>query len=100
MHCFTNRSPGALILIILLFSACSTAQETPTVTKPADTAEVPSEVNEEPDAPRMPTDPDVMLHVFTAETLGAAGDVEGAASEYLKAALISEDPEITLEAFK
>ena len=26
--------------------------------------------------------------------LGAAGDVEGAASEYLKAALISEDPEI------
>jgi tetratricopeptide (TPR) repeat protein len=90
-YCFTKWLPGALICVILLFSACSTAQEAP----PAEAVDkAAAAAAEKPKAPAMPTDPDVMLHVFTAETLGAAGDVAGAASEYLKAALISSDPEI------
>ena len=35
-----------------------------------------------------------MYHVLSAEVLGADGDVSGAASAYLEAALISEDPDI------
>jgi Flp pilus assembly protein TadD len=35
-----------------------------------------------------------MYHVFSAEVLGADGDVSGAAAAYLEAALESEDPEI------
>ena len=62
-------------------------------------AQAPPPVTQEvsPEVPRSelpPTDPDVMYHVFAAETLGAEGDFYGAATEYLEAALLSEDPDI------
>jgi Flp pilus assembly protein TadD len=94
-YCFMKWVPGALIFIMLLTSACTVARQTPA--EPA--AAVPAAAAEtsaatEAAKPLPQTDEDVMLHVFTAETLGAAGDFAGAAAEYLKAALISRDPEI------
>ena len=47
-----------------------------------------------------PTDPEVMYHVFSAEVMGSEGDFSGAATEYLKAALVSGDPEIAERAVR
>ena len=94
-YCFMKRIPWVFIFAILSMAACSTAQESPSepvtkaVSAPAETID-----NEPPDTELPPTDPDVMYHVLAAEVLGADGDFAGAASEYLEAALISEDPEI------
>lgn len=94
-YCFMKRVSGVLIFVTLLSTACSTAQELP-----PEPSAAPPEVSEQTDTQKsadsnLPeTDEEVMLHVFSAETLGAAGDFSGAASEYLKAALISQDPEI------
>lgn len=41
-----------------------------------------------------PTDDEVMYRVFSAEVLGARGELEKAAAEYLAAALESPDPQI------
>ncbi|NIP19211.1 MAG: tetratricopeptide repeat protein [Xanthomonadales bacterium] len=43
---------------------------------------------------RPPTDADVMYKVFAGEVLGADGDLDKAADEYLEAAMQSSDPEI------
>lgn len=90
-----KRVPWVFIFVILLMTACSTVQESPpepvteAVSSPAETTAI-----EPSDAELPPTDPDVMYHVLAAEVLGADGDFSGAASEYLEAALISEDPEV------
>jgi tetratricopeptide (TPR) repeat protein len=55
---------------------------------------VESAVNRVPESDLPPTDPDVMYHILAAEVLGSEGDFSGAASEYLEAALKSDDPEI------
>lgn len=87
--------PGVFIFVIVLTTACSTARELPSPLSPDEPPVVPQIPAEDSrDAELLPTDPDVMLHVFTAEALGAAGDFSGAASEYLEAALISQDPDI------
>jgi tetratricopeptide (TPR) repeat protein len=52
---------------------------------------------EEPEA-AVPTDEEVMYRVFSAELLGNKGDLEGAVSEYLEAALESNDPDIARRA--
>lgn len=44
------------------------------------------------------TDSDVMYRVLSGETLGADGDLEGAANEYLEAAMESDDPAIAARA--
>ena len=85
-----KRVLSVLIFAILLMVGCSPVQELPP--EPVvDTAPVTAEALE---SKLQPTDPDVMYHVFTGEVMGADGDVAGAASEYLEAALISQDPEI------
>jgi tetratricopeptide (TPR) repeat protein len=94
-YCFMKRVSGVFIFVILLTTACSSVQESPSQSA-ADVAPEPVEsvVTQTPESELIPTDPDVMYHVFSAEVLGAEGDFSGAASEYLEAALVSEDPEI------
>ena len=94
-YCFMKRVSGVFIFVMLLTTACSSVQESPS--QPAtDTAPSPVEsvAGEAPGSELEPTDPDVMYHVFSAEVLGAEGDFSGAAAEYLEAALISDDPDI------
>ena len=94
-YCFMKRVPSVFIFVMFLMTACSTVQESPF--EPAvEVGSMPAEPvsSEVSDADLPPTDPDVMYHVLSAEVLGADGDVSGAASAYLEAALISEDPDI------
>ncbi len=94
-----KKVPSVFIFVMFLMTACSTAQEMPS--EPlveAGSASLEAANNEVPDADLPPTDPDVMYHVLSAEVLGVDGDVSGAASAYLEAALISEDPEIAARA--
>lgn len=94
-YCFMKRVPSVFIFVMFFMTACSSAQEMPS--EPAnESGSAPAEQlsNEVHDADLPPTDPDVMYHVLSAEVLGADGDVSGAASAYLEAALISEDPDI------
>lgn len=90
-----KRVPGVFIFVMLLTTACSTARELPSqpASQPASAA-TQTTGNEGPVIELPATDSEVMFHVFSAETLGAAGDFSGAASEYLEAALISQDPDI------
>ena len=91
-----KRVSCAFIFALFLVSACSSVPQTPSP-QPAGT---PPELiepgeNEPVDVSDLtPTDADIMYHVFAAEVLGAEGDFSGAASEYLEAALTSQDPEI------
>jgi len=94
-YCFMKRVPGVLIFALLVTTACSSVQNAPPELV-VETAPAPMEsvAAETPDSELQPTDPNVMYHVFAAEVLGAEGDLSGAASEYLEAALASDDPEI------
>lgn len=100
-YCFMKRVSGVLIFVMLVMTACSSAQEAPaqtaTETVPVPVENVATEVSND-DLP--PTNSDVMYHVFSAEMLGAEGDLSGAAAAYLEAALISDDPEIAERAAK
>ena len=51
-----------------------------------------------PEAPREPTDEEVMYRVFAAEYLGAEGDLQGAVGQYVEAAMLSDDPGIARRA--
>ena len=94
-YCFMKRVWGVFIFVVLLMTACSSAQELPSESvTDTDSSNVESVAVETPISELEPTDPDVMNHVFSAEVLGAEGDFSGAAAEYLEAALISGDPEI------
>jgi len=94
-YCFMKRVSGVLIFVMLVMTACSSTQEVP-AQMAAETAPVPAETvaTEVSSVDLPPTNPDVMYHVFSAEVLGAEGDLSGAAAAYLEAALISDDPEI------
>lgn len=94
-YCFMKRVSGVFIFTMLMTTACSSVQESPTPSV-VDSAPVSLEpvAREAPDSELLPTDPDVMYHIFFAEVMGAEGDFTGAAAEYLEAALISADPEI------
>lgn len=96
-YCFMKWVSGVLISVMLMATACSTTQKLPDESPPAPEPEQFSGqtvTQQNAGTGLSETDEDVMLHVFSAETLGAAGDFTGAASEYLEAALISQDPEI------
>jgi len=90
-----KRVSCVFIFVMLMMTACSTVQKSPSqevtqdVSMPVETVAI-----EAPEADLAPTDPDVVYHVLAAEVLGSEGDFSGAASEYLEAALKSEDPEI------
>ena len=94
-YCFMKRVRCAFIFVLLLFTACSSLLQTPslrvTETQPGSDYPVAETI---PDSDLPPTDADVMYHVFAAEVLGAEGDFSAAATEYLEAALSSQDPEI------
>jgi tetratricopeptide (TPR) repeat protein len=94
-YCFMKRVPGVLIFVMLLATACSTVPVSPSqpVSEPGPVApEIVS--NEPPEEELVPTDTELMYHVFAGEQMGAEGDLSGAAEEYLEAALLSDDPEI------
>ena len=94
-YCFMKKVPCVFIFVMFFLTACSTVQESSSQTV-AETESAPVELVS-PDGPvaDLPeTDADVMYHVFSAEVLGADGDVSGAAAAYLEAALKSEDPEV------
>ncbi|MGB5487499.1 MAG: tetratricopeptide repeat protein [Lysobacterales bacterium] len=89
------------IFVMFFLTACSTVQES-SVQAVAETESVPVEsASSDVSVADLPeTDADVMYHVFSAEVLGADGDVSGAAAAYLEAALKSEDPEVAERASK
>jgi len=94
-YCFMKRVLGAFIFVMLLTMGCVFAQESPV--QPVVDTDVASEGKASPEVSNtdsQATDPDVMQHVFAGEILGGEGDFSAAASEYLEAALISDDPEI------
>jgi tetratricopeptide (TPR) repeat protein len=90
-HRSTSVLAVCFVLAWTLLSGCATRPElsadgfkesTPEATSPA------------PGPNARPTDPEVMYRVFAGEFLGAEGDLEKAADEYLAAAVESDDPEI------
>ena len=98
-----GRKPRALLIIFsLLLTACASSgadqavapgDEGPPVagSEPSDTG--PESL--EPPLDRRPDPQDeVALKVWSAEVFGSEGQLEKAASEYLAAALLSDDPEI------
>jgi len=89
------------IFVMFFLTACSTVQKS-SVQAVAETESVPVEsASSDVSVADLPeTDADVMYHVFSAEVLGADGDVSGAAAAYLEAALKSEDPEVAERASK
>jgi tetratricopeptide (TPR) repeat protein len=94
-YCFMKRVPGVFIFVMLMTMTCLFAQELPPSPATNSDPDSAGTVNDEvPNKQLIPTDPDVMAHVFSAEVMGSEGDFSGAAAKYLEAALISEDPEI------
>lgn len=98
-----GRKPRALLIIFsLLLTACATSGADQAVT-PGD-EDPPVAGSEPPDTrpeslePPLDGRPDpqdeVALKVWSAEVFGSEGQLEKAASEYLAAALLSDDPEI------
>lgn len=95
VYCFTKRVPSAVIFGLFFLTACSSAtQLSATEASQATSEPVLAVVDSPPKADLEPTDSDVMYHVMAAEVLGAEGNFQGAAAEYLEAALSSDDPEI------
>ena len=94
-YCFMKWVLSVLIFVMLMTTACSTVQESPSQeVTPGVSVPLEPATKEVPGTDLPPTDPDVMYHVLAAEVLGSDGDFSGAASEYLEAALKSEDPDI------
>lgn len=80
---------------LLLVAGPAPAQD-PTA-PPTGEADAPSpEQSQGPEA--LPTDDEVMYRVMAAEVMGARGEMDKAAAEYLAAALESDDPEIAKRA--
>ena len=97
-YCFMKTNLKWLALTILL-SAC--AHQAHNLTPEEQTDSVATTGSGEPEAQAgrsQSTSADVMFGVFAGEVLGADGDMERAASEYLEAAMESEDPEIAARA--
>ena len=90
-YCFTNPRSVLIALAMLLAAGCAAQPDKPAsgTARPG-----PESATEDTRLDRPPTDPDVMYRVFAGEFMGAEGDLEKAADEYLEAAMESNDPEI------
>jgi len=99
------------VFILLVLTACSSYAQPAGAghgenTAPVDNSQQSEEVADGAAPPGVPldqgkaepTDPDVMYRVFAGEVLGSEGDLEGAAGEYLEAAMESDDPAIAMRA--
>ena len=94
------------LLLTGLLSACATTAEPGSENEPQydpQIAENPAQPEEQAEAdsdalPAEPTDAEVMYNVFAAELLGSEGDLDGAVSSYLEAAMNSDDPAIAQRA--
>lgn len=98
-YCFTKSNLKWMFPLVILLGACAhqpTGQSAAGQTGPAQHSESTTAGTD----PSMlePTSADVMFRVFAGEVLGAQGDMEQAANEYLEAAMESEDPEIAARA--
>ena len=98
-YCFTKLKLEYLFLLPLLLSACVSQ---PPASQGWDAPD--SGLQNAPGGQEVkeqglePTSADVMYRVFAGELLGAEGDMERAAGEYLEAAMESEDPAIAARA--
>lgn len=96
-----KRVPGVLIFVSLMLCACSgTPDKTAAADESAAAPFVTDSVQTAPLEKLQPTDPKVMEHVFAAEAYGAEGDFSSASTEYLAAALASNDPDVAERAAK
>lgn len=94
-YCFMKRVSSAFLFIIFFTTSCSSVQKSiPQQVKDGFATQSESLPKGVQDTTLRPTNPEVMYHVFSAEVMGSEGDFSGAATEYLKAALVSDDPEI------
>jgi len=87
-------------LFSLVLAACA-GQSRPDAApeKSSTSAQLPEPPPELAEAPgQEPTDSEVMYRVFAAELLGNEGNLQGAVSEYLEAAMESDDPAIAMRA--
>jgi len=105
----TSITSHVLLIIVLamLLQSCASAPEKHYGNAGAEVLAQASETEtEEPQlavpepepAPEAATDAEVMYNVFAAELLGSEGDLEGAVSAYLQAAMESDDPAIAQRA--
>jgi len=90
-----KRVLSASVFVMFFMTACSSVQHTTPETVPDKTLGQGDSVRKAaPQSKLLPTNSDVMYHVLSGEVLGGEGDFSGAAAEYLKAALASDDPSI------
>ena len=96
-----------LILLAALLQACAGTPRQAETDAPAAVGEAPLESPpviaeaadaEPPPDSEVPTDAEVMYNVFAGELLGTEGDLDGAVSAYLEAAMESDDPAIAQRA--
>ena len=78
---------AALVLVLALFAACSSPTRQQAVTEQE--SMLPAEKQMEPD---------ILYRVMAAELEGSAGEVSKALSNYVEAALLSDDPEVAKRA--
>ncbi len=98
-YCFTKLKLECVFLSSLLLAACASQSPAPSDVEAADSGSLHAPGG--PEAKTLgldPTDPEVMYRVLAGELLGAEGDMERAASEYLEAAMESDDPAIAARA--
>lgn len=98
-YCFTNSKLKWMFPLLLLLGACAHHAVDPELPEQTDgNSQSDATGQVEGEAKLDPTDPDVMFRVFSGEVLGAEGNMELAAGEYLEAAMESDDPAIAARA--
>lgn len=89
---------SGLVALFLSGCAASAPRESDPGQPESDAPAVAQEQSKDASIVAEPTDEEVMYRVLAAEYLGSEGDFEGAVSDYLEAAMRSDDPEIARRA--
>ncbi len=98
-YCFMKSKLKWMFFLVLFIGACAQhAVDRAGPEQAGKQEQGDSTARAEDSAALDPTSADVMFRVFSGELLGAEGDMEQAASEYLEAAMESEDPAIAARA--